>query len=285
MKIIFFGEDSFSNVVLQSLIDERHDILLVISPYYDNLLHKRLENTCKRNKISYCRIADFSNLSFIENLKGLAPEIMVITHFEKILKKEIIEIPSKGCINLHPSLLPNYRGLAPQHWPIINGDSETGVTVHYVDETADTGDIIIQKRVSIDPDMYVYDLQIKFYKIYKYIVVDAIKLLTNKEFTPITQSNLKGSYFGKLQKNDCAIKLNMSCKEVINLIKGVSKPYFGAFIDNIIIWKAHVLDNKENNKPNLSSQLGLHFSNSLGFYICLNDGIIIIDKYEIIENN
>ena len=124
-----------------------------------------------------------------KKLPGLSPDLIVTAHFGKVIeKKEIIDIPRLGWLNLHPSLLPYYRGMAPQHWPIINGESETGITAHYMDQTADTGDIILQRKVKIMPDMYVSDLQLEFLKIYKTIVVDAIKLIQQDKYTPTKQS-------------------------------------------------------------------------------------------------
>jgi len=115
MKIIFFGEDSFSNVVLQSLLQAGLDVVFVASPFYDNLIHKRLEKTCQINNIEYTRISNIKNEAFVDKLKSFSPDLIAIAHFEKLLPKEIIGIPRMGCINLHPSLLPYYRGLSPQH--------------------------------------------------------------------------------------------------------------------------------------------------------------------------
>ena len=146
MRIIFFGEDAFSSVVLESLVQEKHDILGVYCPIYDNFIYQRLKYYCEKNNINFDRVSDFSSIEFINSLSKLSIELIVVCHFQKILKKELIALPSLGCINLHPSLLPKYRGMAPQHWPIINGEIETGITVHFIDEGVDTGDIILQKK-------------------------------------------------------------------------------------------------------------------------------------------
>ena len=92
MKIIFFGEDSFSNIVLQSLIAKGHDVQLVVCPLYDNNIHKRLENTCIQNEIKWLRVSKLEDADFVDRLKAIAPDLMVITHFERLLKKTIIKI-------------------------------------------------------------------------------------------------------------------------------------------------------------------------------------------------
>ena len=282
MKIIFFGEDSFSNVVLQSLIDARFDVVFAVSPFYDNLIHKRLEKTCLINHIEYVRIVDFEAKTFINKLNLLSPDLIVIAHFEKLIQREIINIPNFGCINVHPSLLPYYRGMSPQHWPIINGEHETGVSVHFVDENADTGDIILQKKVQITSNMYVSDLQLEFIKVYKTIVIESINLIKQQNFIPMKQSHLKGTYYGKLKRKQCRIDLSQSRNRIINLIRGVSKPYYGAYLDEIIIWKARIANAFEDDyfRKNSEDKIGLNFSDPGRPYLLLKDGSIIIEKYE-----
>jgi len=279
LDIVFWGEDSFSDIVLQSLINVGHHIKLVITPFYNNLIYKRLELTCNRNNISFLRCIDVNSVEVLFNLENISPDLCVISHFEKLIKKNILEIPRLGFINLHPSLLPSYRGMSPQHWPIINGDKETGITVHFVDETADTGDIIIQENIPITSDMYVSDLQKKWIEIYKYIVVEAIKRIQINN--PLTiQRNYKGSYYGKLKVEHCTVNLDGTISSAYNLIKGVSFPYYGARCYGIIIWKAHladfILSNEIMNKYNIN---GVFLDSQFGDILRLNDGILIIDKY------
>ena len=149
LRIAFFGEDSFSTVILNSLIKAGHEICLVVTPYYDNVVYKRLELICNRNGIRFYRTKKINSDQTASVLKEANPQLCVISHFERLIKKQLLDIPPMGFINLHPSLLPEYRGMAPQHWPIINGESKTGVTVHYVDEGTDTGPIILQKAVEV----------------------------------------------------------------------------------------------------------------------------------------
>ena len=179
------------------------------------------------------------------------------------------------------------RGLSPQHWPIINGESETGVSVHFVDENADTGDIILQKKIKLSPEMYVSDLQLEFIKVYKTFVVEAINLIRKQKFTLMKQSHLKGSYYGKLKKEQCRIDLSKSRDQIMNLIRGVSKPYYGAYLEDIIIWKARFADKIEfdNFRKNFKNKIGLNFSKDNKPYLFLKDGGIVIEKYEKIKQS
>lgn len=149
LNIVFWGEDSFSNVVLNSLIQAGHHVKSVISPWYDNLVYKKLEFTCLKNNIPFKRYKKINSEEVYQYVNSCTPHLCVVAHFERLIKSPILEIPPLGFINLHPSLLPFYRGMAPQHWPIINGEQETGVSVHYVDAGVDTGDIIIQEHIPI----------------------------------------------------------------------------------------------------------------------------------------
>lgn len=272
MKLIIFGEDAFTAIVLESLINENHEILAVFSPVYNNSIYKRLELICNKNNINFELISDFKSIDFINKVTHLQPEVICICHFQKLISNEIIKIPKFGCLNLHPSLLPEYRGMAPQHWPIINGEKSTGITVHFVDEGIDTGNIIVQKVLPLQGSEYIFELQNKFKEVYKSIFVEALQNLDNKHLH-IVQSHLKGSYYGRLKVSECQINDQMHILEAYNLIRGVSYPYFGARYKNFIFWKAEVFakDVNDNIKFELKDKEG---------YLYLRDGVLKITKLE-----
>lgn len=277
MNIVFFGEDAFSNVVLLSLIRAGYDIMGVVTPYYPNNRYKKISITCKKYGIDLLIAEKINSKNVIDFVKVREPDICVIAHFERLIRKDLLSIPKKGFINLHPSLLPNYRGLAPQHWPIINGDKETGVTVHFVDEGTDTGDIIVQEKIEISLDDYVSDLQTKWLKVYDHIVVDAIEKLNSSDFSGFSQRGLTGSYYGRLKDEDCVIQSHYSIDKTLRLIRGVSFPYQGARWKNYVIFRAHKPNELESRNVT-SKQNGLYIEDGL-VYLCLNHGILIIDKY------
>jgi methionyl-tRNA formyltransferase len=285
MRIIFFGEDSFSLLALKSLYESEHTILQVLCPLYRNSIHRRLEIYCLKNSIDFSLRKDFSSEEFIRKIKNQNPDLFVVCHFQRLLKKELIEIPRFGAINLHPSMLPKYRGMSPQHWPIINGEKYTGITVHFIDEGVDTGDIIIQKKILIKKDYYVSDLQNQFKPIYKIIFNQAIELIESKNVNFFKQSHLKGSYYGKLKIDNCIINTNFSIVNAYNLIRAVSFPYFGARYNNLIIWNAEIMENVFFKKH---KQLPLGYfeinSSKKGKYIKFVDGILKLLKYEREDN-
>lgn len=283
MRIVFFGEDAFSVIVLESIIKSGHEVIAAYCPIYNNSIYLRLQSFCERNFIHFERLSDFADNNLIAKLKLLSIDVIVVCHFQKILKKELIELPKYGSINLHPSLLPLYRGMAPQHWPIINGDTETGLTVHFIDEGVDTGDIIVQKKLSIGKDTYVFDLQNQMKIVYATIVKESLEIIESRLGKYLKQSDLKGSYYGRLRKSNCIITENMDTIAAYNLIRGVSFPYFGARVENYIIWKAKIIDyDKSTIFGSEEKKFGVV---TLGNdkYIRLFDGVLKIEKSEIYE--
>ncbi len=282
MKVVFFGEDAFSARVLASLIKAGIKVGAVITPLYDNFIFKRLELLANNNSIPFLREKDINGEAVVELVKSLHPDLIVIAHFEKLLKKDLLLIPSKGCINLHPSLLPKYRGMAPQHWPIINGDHETGVSVHYVEEGIDTGNIIVQKKIKIEPDVYVNQLQMQMLPLYDSVVVEAINLV-GEGYKGMKQDLSQGSIFGKFKSSNAGITDSTTKTEACNLIRAISKPYMGARYQQYKIWKAHI--------PEAQDELSARYP-ATGFYktsddkavLRLADGVLAIDDYELSES-
>jgi methionyl-tRNA formyltransferase len=243
-RIAFFGENNFSVVVLKSLLGVGHDVALIICPFYETDAHKELENVALRNKIRFYREKNINSLEVVEKVQSAEPDFIISADFTKIIKNELLSIPKFASLNLHPSLLPNYRGLVPQHFPIINGETKTGVTVHFIDSGIDTGNIIIQKEIPINETTTVSDILTSWAKIYQTIMVEAVeKVLCGEK--GVSQNKLNGSYYGRLKQSDCEIRFNDGIKNAYNLIRGVTYPYFGAFlkINNMFlrIWEAEII--------------------------------------------
>ena len=264
-NIVFWGEDAFSNVVLTSLIQAGYNVKMVVTPLYDNLIYKRLETNCTLNGIEFIREKPINSYKVYEKVKACEPDLCVICHFERLIKEPILSLPKYGFINVHPSLLPYYRGMAPQHWPIINGEKEAGITCHYVDEGTDTGNIIVQRIVPLTDDMYVSDLQRVWLKEYTTLVVEAIDRIRRDEPTR-EQRHLEGSYYGKLKEEQCVINPKGTIREAYNLVRGVSLPYYGARFNNKIIYRAHIMKDGEDIMDKTT--------------IAFHDGILVLDQFK-----
>ena len=275
LRIVFFGEDSFSGVILNSLIRTGHKVKLVITPYYENLIYKKLEHICIEHQIEFARCKKINSEETCKLVEDAQPDLCVISHFERLIKQPLLGIPKMGFINLHPSLLPEYRGMSPQHWPIINGDKEAGITIHYVDEGTDTGNIILQKRFPLKGNEYVKDLQKIWMNFYQSVMIEAIEKIIAKEPT-ISQEGMSGSYYGRLTEEDCQIDQEGTAQQAYNLVRGVGLPYHGAQIGKIIIWKAHL----DAEKKVADTHKGVHLNTMDGDYIVFKDGLLFIDKYK-----
>jgi|SRR6186713_149596 len=282
MRIVLLGEDHFTAAVLQSLRDHGHEIAVVICPLYPgNQEYRTLEKRTRDNGIGFLHVADVNTDEIADLLLRIDADLLLSVHCRKILHPKIFRLSRCGAVNVHPSLLPKYRGLSPQHQTLIHGDTETGVTIHFIDSGVDTGDILITETIPISPQTYIYELQIKMLTVYKYLVPNAMKLIETGNPTTRPQEKGGSSWYGALTHRDREIDLKKTKFENYNLIRAVSKPYKGAWHDNTTIWTAVIAD------PAAEQELLKEF-NTIGIFpvqdklvIRLHDGILLSDDFEI----
>ncbi len=166
---------------------------------------------------------------FIEKIRNLNPDLLVVVAF-KILPPDLLSVSRYGAINLHASLLPKYRGAAPIHWAIINGEKETGCTVFFLEKNVDTGHIIKQKPTVIGPDETTGDLYNRLKDLGAKLLVDSVDMIRNGDITKIPQNHDKATQAPKLFSDDGKIDFNDSSENVHNKIRGMS-PFPGAWTD------------------------------------------------------
>lgn len=282
MNVVVFGEDIYTSTVIESLIESGHKVLLIVTPEYYNENYIILRETASKYHIGFIKSENVNSVEVQGYLENVKPELIVAVHLRKILHEEIFFQAARGAINVHPSLLPRYRGLSPQHQAILHGDDESGVTVHFIDADVDTGEIIVQKKFPVSEDDYIVDVQVKMLAIYKKIVVEALGLLEDKAFKPMEQELAGSSYFGPLKRNDRKIDLSKSRLEIYRLVRAVSVPYKGAFYNNYIIWAARIPEPAvEEELKNKYTEAGFYVDKEGGkIIIRLSDGILVSDDYE-----
>lgn len=282
MNVVVFGEDIYTSTVIESLIESGHKVLLIVTPEYYNENYIILKETASKYHIGFIKSENVNSVEVQGYLENVKPELIVAVHLRKILHEEIFSQAARGAINVHPSLLPRYRGLSPQHQAILHGDDESGVTVHFIDADVDTGEIIVQKKFPVSEDDYIVDVQVKMLAIYKKIVVEALGLLEDKAFKPMEQELAGSSYFAPLKRNDRKIDLSKSRLEIYRLVRAVSVPYKGAFYNNYIIWAARIPEPAvEEELKNMYTEAGLYVDKEGGkIIIRLSDGILVSDDYE-----
>ena len=259
MKIVFMGTPDFARDSLKAVVEAGHDVKLVVtnpdkpkgrgmkmipSEVKEYALEKGL-NIEQPLKVR-------NNPEFVEKLKNINPDVICVVAYGKIIPKEILDIPRLGCINVHGSLLPKYRGAAPIQWAVLNGDKETGVTTMFMDEGMDTGDMIEKEVVKIGDNETTGELWDRLSIVGANLLVKTLKLLENGEATRKKQPE-KFTVAPMLKKEIAKIDWeNYSSKEIKDLARGLN-PFMGAFSylndKKIKIWKVEIVEEKYDVDP------------------------------------
>jgi len=253
MRILFFGGHDLGKITLEYLLEQDKDVVAAVMTETDNEWYHGLEEVTDNYNLKLFEEKNINDNQFVEKVRNeLKPDLIISVNFDQIFKKEIINIPEKGCINIHASLLPKYRGRAPLNWAILKGEKETGVTVHYINEGIDTGKIILQEKIEIKKTDYIANILEKVKEKYPEMINEAVDLIGNDEIKPVKQKKENGSYYGKRTPADGLIDWSQSAKDIYNLIRAVSHPYPGAFTylndEKVFIWRAEVKAETANNE-------------------------------------
>lgn len=282
MNILFMGGHELGAKTLEHLINNNINVVGVVVSKNDNEWYRGVDEVANKFNLNLYEEKNINAPNFLNKIKSLNLDLIVCVNFDQILKKDIINLPTIGCINTHASLLPKYRGRAPLNWAMINGEEYSGVTVHFIDEGIDTGDIILQEKIKIDEDYYISDLLNKVKNIYPKIVLNAIRDLESNNLNLIKPDLSKGFYVNKRSKDDGKIDFSKPSKDIMNFIKAISKPYPGAFLYNnnkkIVIWRARL---DYNISPQYESlDIGTVVFNNSNLFIKLKDAMLIVTDYE-----
>lgn len=256
MNIVFMGTPDFAVPSLKALMEEFNVSAVFTQPDRKKGRGKKLgitpvkEIAIEHNIPVYQPIKLRNDEECINVLKNLKPDFIVVVAFGQILSKEVLDIPKYGCINLHGSLLPKYRGAAPINYAIIMGEKVSGNTTMLMDVGLDTGDMLLKDQVEIPEDMTKGEL----YEILKdrgaSLLIDTLKKYSKGEISPIKQEEGKSTYASMLNKDMAKINWSKSAEEIHNLIRGLN-PWPVAYTsykdENMKIYKSQVL-NKESKK-------------------------------------
>lgn len=234
MKIVFMGTPDFAVPCLQTLIDNKHQVIGVITQpdrakgRGNKLTPPPVKVLAEKYDIPVFQPEKVKTPEFVEKLRELAPEVIIVVAFGQLLSQAILDIPPKGCINVHGSLLPKYRGAGPIQWSIIKGDNRTGVTTMYMDKGLDTGDMIIKREFDIcEKDTY-ETLHDKMSIVGAEVLIETLKLIEQGIAPRIPQNHEEYTYAPMLEKNTGKIDWSKSAREIYNLIRG-TYPWPGAY--------------------------------------------------------
>ena len=286
MRIIYMGTPDFAKESLEAIYNAGHEILAVVTnpdkPKGRGM--KMMESPVKQYAVEkglkiYQPEKVKNNTQFIEEMKELKPDVICVVAYGKILPKEILDIPSKGCINVHGSLLPKYRGAAPIQWAIINGEKTTGVTTMYMDIGMDTGDMILKKETAIGENETTGELWERLAKIGAELLVETLQKIEDGTAPRIPQGE-QFTMASMLNKEMSKIDWeNKSAEQIKNLVRGLN-PIMGTYSyineKKVKFWKVEIAKELPNNKNIENCENGtVIYSNSKdGLYIKAKDGII-----------
>ncbi|MBQ4765824.1 bifunctional UDP-4-amino-4-deoxy-L-arabinose formyltransferase/UDP-glucuronic acid oxidase ArnA [Pectobacterium versatile] len=196
---------------------------------------------------------DINHPLWVNRIRELAPDVIFSFYYRTLLSDDILQLPAFGAFNLHGSLLPRYRGRAPVNWVLVNGETQTGVTLHKMVSRADAGDIVAQSVVAIDDDDTALTLHGKCRTAAAALLAQQLPLIRSREITLTPQDESRASYFGRRTAADGLIDWHKSAREINNLIRAVTEPYPGAFTflgeRNVTIWRARVVKDKIGGEP------------------------------------
>ena len=281
MKIVFMGTPDFSLQPLKSLVEAGHDVSLVLTREDKKRNRGELSQTPVKELAQELNIpvltpSKMKDEALIERLKSENADFFVVVAYGKILPKEILDIPKFGCINIHASLLPEYRGAAPIQWSIIDGKKKTGISTMLMDEGLDTGDILKQYELLIADDETGGTLFDKLAILGGEAIVDTIANF--ESITPTPQGNATTEYAKMISKQMGEIDFNKSATEIERLIRGMN-PWPSAYTKYegkvLKIWEAKVSENiSELPNINLSENYGKIYSFNKDIFIICNNSVL-----------
>jgi len=249
MRIVFIGTGEIGVPTLSALQKPEHELIGVVTQpdkpvgRDQKITAPPIKAALGGSKISILQPAKIKDSKAIDEIRALAPEVIVVMAYGQILPKAILEIPKVACLNLHASILPRWRGAAPIQAAIAAGDHETGITVMYMDEGLDTGDILLQRKIDIAPNETGDSLHDRLAEIAPEALLDALKMFPNAPRIP--QDKALATYAPKLNRESGRINWNETAEAIERKIRAYN-PWPGAFSDfndrKLKIYAASIVD-------------------------------------------
>ncbi|MCU1788798.1 bifunctional UDP-4-amino-4-deoxy-L-arabinose formyltransferase/UDP-glucuronic acid oxidase ArnA [Pectobacterium polaris] len=248
MKAIVFAYHDIGCVGLEALKQAGYEIQAVFTHNDapgENHFYASVAKAAAEMDVPVFAPEDVNHPLWVNRIRELAPDVIFSFYYRTLLSDDILQLPSFGAFNLHGSLLPRYRGRAPVNWVLVNGETQTGVTLHKMVSRADAGDIVAQSVVAIDDEDTALTLHGKCRTAAAALLAQQLPLIRSREITLTPQDDSQASYFGRRTAADGLIDWQKSACEINNLIRAVTEPYPGAFTflgeRKVIIWRARVV--------------------------------------------
>ena len=233
MRIVTFGYQTWGRKTLQALIDSKHDVVLSVTHppsdhAYKGICSDSVEELAREHDIPVI-LTEKADDDLIEQVRAVEPDVIVVNSWYTKFPKELYELPPHGTLNLHDSLLPKFTGFSPVLWALISGESEVGLTVHRMDEDLDTGDILIQRKVAVEPEDTGTSLVLRTMELIPSAVEDALAAIESGNPTWTSQDPAQRTFFHKRSERDNLLDLGWPAADSARLVRVLSEPYPHAF--------------------------------------------------------
>ncbi len=228
MRIFFAGTPEFAVPSLEALCDSHHEVIALLSRPDKPRGRSRKPVWPETKKVATERGVpvfqpqDLKTPEFEETLKVLSPDLIAVVAYGRIFPAAVLDAPPFGCVNLHASLLPNYRGAAPINWAIAKGEKKTGVTIMQVDEGLDTGDILVQKEVWIGDEETAEELSKRLSLEGAGLLLETIDRIAENEISPVKQDPAAATYAPLLSRKDGRVDWSRDAEEIKNLVRAMT---------------------------------------------------------------
>lgn len=258
MRIVFMGTPEFAVPSLEALLKSDDRVVgIVTQPDRPRGRGQRLSPSpvkiiAQREQLPLLQPTKMKDPAFMAELSGWKPDLIAVAAFGRILPPAILSLPPRGCVNVHGSLLPKYRGAGPIQWAIINGETETGITTMLMDEGMDTGAILLQEKIPIVPEDTAGSLSPRLADLGGRLLVETLAQLKAGTLTPRPQNHAQASLAPLLKKEDGVIDWSLSATMIANRIRGLT-PWPGAYTflqaDRWMIYRATAMDEAATSAP------------------------------------
>jgi len=262
MRLVFMGTPEFAVPSLEALLraDDADNFTVVGVVTQPDRPKGRgqevaiapVKQVCLRENLPLLQPVKMKDPAFLDALRAWRPDLIAVAAFGRILTPTILAIPPKGCINVHASLLPKYRGAGPIQWAIIRGERETGITTMLMDEGMDTGAILLQETIAIQPDDTTGSLSVRLAEAGGRLLVETLRRLQAGTLLPCPQDHSQATLAPLLKKEDGLIDWALEAVAIANRVRGMS-PWPGAYTyakdDRWLIWRASALDRPASAAP------------------------------------
>lgn len=248
-RIIFFGFSDTGYKCLKYLLEEGLNVVAIFThdaDPHENRWFESVEALGKEFGIKVYKPSTLKTEKWARKIKYMRPDLILSVYYRNLIPVEVFSCASLGAYNMHGSYLPTYRGRAPLNWAIINGENYGGASLHVMEKSFDTGDIVAQEKVIFGDDEYVGDIQPRITIAALEALKKALPSILEGNPSLTKQDESKVSYYGKRTPEDGKIDFAQTARQVYNMVRALSKPFPGAFAENVgdwsklIIWRAYI---------------------------------------------